>query len=358
MRSMSGVSPVTVSAALIVRDEERLLGGCLETVVGRVNEIVIADTGSTDRTRKIAEAFGARIIDRPWTGDFSVARNAALDAVSSNWVLYIDADERLRLPNGGRVSDYVEPTAVAGLVRFRPRTGFTRYLEWRLFRSDPRIRFKGKIHETMVDAIQAVSAAEVAPVIRTEIGIDHLGYDGDQTSKHARNLPLLREAVTADPSRIFLWFHLTETLAAIGELKAARRTAQEGLSRVDSRSSEKDRAAASMIYQFLARDGLARGLDVLDLIDQGLARFPDDLALTYLKGRALLTRQDANGAMQVAQMLLATNPDSLSDGILAYDRSIFDKRALEVAALASLQLGHSSQALAYFATAARLATAA
>jgi len=355
---MSSVLPVTVSAALIVRNEERLLGGCLETVVGRVNEIVIADTGSTDRTREIAEAFGARIIDRPWTGDFSVARNAALDAVSSNWVLYIDADERLRLPNGGRVSDYVEPTAVAGFVRFRPRTGFTRYREWRLFRSDPRIRFKGKIHETMVDAIQAVSAAEGAPVIRTEIGIDHLGYDGDQASKHARNLPLLREAVRAHPSRIFLWFHLTETLAAIGELKAARTTAQEGLSRVDNRSSEKDRAAASMIYQFLARDGLACSLDVLDLIDEGLARFPDDLALTYLRGRALLRRQDANGALQVAQVLLLTNSDLLSDGMLAYDRSIFGEKALELAALASLKLGHSSQAAAYFAKAARLAAAA
>jgi len=355
---MSDALPVTVSAALIVRDEERLLGGCLETLVGHVDEVVIVDTGSTDRSKEIAESFRARIIDRPWTGDFSAARNAALDAVSSDWVLYIDADERLSLPNGGRVSDHIEKAAVAGFVRFRPRTGFTRYREWRLFRSDPRIRFKGKIHETMVDAIRAVSAADGAPVIRTAVEIDHLGYDGEQAGKHARNLPLLREAVKADPGRIFLWFHLTETLAAIGEMEAARATAREGLSRVDNRSSEKDLAAASMIHQFLARDGLARGLDVLGLIDQGLARFPDDLALIYLRGRALLTRQDANGASQVAQMLVATNPDHLNESLLAYDRSIFGKKALELAALASLQLGHCSQAVAYFATAARLATAA
>ena len=259
---MSGALPVTVSAALIVRDEEGLLGGCLQTVADHVNEIMITDTGLTDRTREIAEAIGARIIDRPWTGDFSAARNAALDAVSSDWVLYIDADERVRLPDGGRASDYVEPTAVAGFVRFRPRTGFTRYREWRLFRSDRRIRFEEKIHETMVDAIQAVSVAEGAPAIRTEIGIDHLGYDGDQASKHARNLPLLREAVKAYLSRIFLWFHPTDTLAAIGEIESRQNNDTRRLSRVDNRSSEKDRAAAGMIYQFLARDGLARCLDV------------------------------------------------------------------------------------------------
>jgi glycosyltransferase involved in cell wall biosynthesis len=89
-----------------VRDEEKFLGGCLETLVGRVDEIVIADTGSADRSRSIARAFGARIVDYPWTGDFSAARNAALDAVSADWILYIDADERLSLPKGGRVSNY------------------------------------------------------------------------------------------------------------------------------------------------------------------------------------------------------------------------------------------------------------
>jgi hypothetical protein len=57
-------------------------------------------------------------------------------------------------------------------------------------------------------------------------------------------------------------------------------------------------------------------------------------------------------------MLLLTNSDLLSDGMLAYDRSIFSERALELAALASLKLGHGSQAVAYFATAARLAAAA
>jgi hypothetical protein len=349
---------LTVSAAMIVRDEEKFLGGCLETVAGRVDEIVIVDTGSSDRSRAIGEAFGARIIDAPWTGDFSAARNTALDAVSSDWVLYIDADERLGLPAGGRVRDYIDANAVAGFVRFRPKTGFTRYREWRLFRSDPRIRFRGRIHETMVDDILALSALEDAPVTHTAIEIDHLGYDGDQSHKHLRNLPLLREAVRVDPRRIFLWLHLTETLAALGETEAARLAAQKGLANAGQRPTGKDRAAASMIRQFLARDGLASGHDVLDLVNDGLAAFPDDLGLAYLKGRALLARADAAGALEIAQALLATDPEHLSNAMLAYDSTIFGESALELAALATLQLGRNSDSLVFFAAAAKVSAAA
>jgi len=338
---------------MIMLNEDRFLGDCLETIVDCVDEIVITDTGSVDQSLGIARSFGARVIERPWTGDFSAARNAALAETSSDWILYIDADERLSLPKGGRVADYIDPSAVAGLVRFRPQSRFTRYREWRLFRSDPRIRFQGKIHETMVDAIRTVSTTEGAHIGRTEIEIDHLGYDGDQTKKHARNLPMLREAVRAEPYRIFLWSHLVETLAAVGEIEAARMAARQGLAHINCHSSEKDHAAASMIRQFIARDGLNHSLEILDIIEKGLVCFPEDFALIYLKGRALLKKKDAQGALKIAQLLLQINPDELNESILAFDRLIFGAWAAELAALANLQLGRESQALAYFSMSAR-----
>ena len=98
-----------VTAALIVRDEERFLAGCLASLAGRVDEIVVADTGSVDRTREIALEHGARLIEHRWADDFAAARNVALDAASGDWILYVDADERLAAWRAGRIDSWMTP---------------------------------------------------------------------------------------------------------------------------------------------------------------------------------------------------------------------------------------------------------
>ena len=71
------------------------MSDCLASVEGLVDEIVLADTGSTDRTVEIARSFGAKVVDFPWIDDFSAARNAALEEVTGDWVLLMDCDERM-----------------------------------------------------------------------------------------------------------------------------------------------------------------------------------------------------------------------------------------------------------------------
>lgn len=347
---------VSVSVAMIVRDEQRFLPGCLASLLGCVDEIIVVDTGSSDATVDIAAATsGVRLLHHRWSDDFAAARNQALDAVRSDWVLYIDADERLRLPAGGSVRDYIDPRAIAGLVRFRPKTGYTRYHEWRLFRSDPRLRFAGRIHETMNPAIRAISASEGLPIVGTEVEIDHLGYDGNQTHKHGRNLALLQRAVRATPDRVYCWYHLAETLGALGRGEEARAAAMEGLAAAAHDASNEQRAAASLISQFLARREIERGGNPLALIDAALARMPDDHALHFLRGRALLNDGQPLDALAIAERLREVDPDSLTGGLLAFDRRIFGEKACELAALACLRLGRRLEAAAHFAMAARLA---
>src|SRR6201992_401844 len=86
---------LTLSLCMIVRDEEQMLPRCLEAVASAVDEIVIVDTGSTDATVEIAKSFGARVIEFPWTGSFSEARNVSFEAATGDWVMYLDADEVL-----------------------------------------------------------------------------------------------------------------------------------------------------------------------------------------------------------------------------------------------------------------------
>ena len=79
----------------IARDEEGFLPGCLASVRGLVDRVVVVDTGSADRTVALAEAAGAKVVRHAWDDDFAAARNAALEHVRDGYVLVLDADERL-----------------------------------------------------------------------------------------------------------------------------------------------------------------------------------------------------------------------------------------------------------------------
>lgn len=346
---------LSVAAALIVKNEERFLPGCLESIRGRVDDVVIVDTGSEDATVEIATTAGARLLHHRWEQDFAAARNAGLDAITCDWCLYIDADERLHLPDGGLLGDYLDSSAIAAYVRFRPKTGYTRYREPRLFRRDPRLRFAGRIHETITPILREISARDGLPIVQSRVEIDHLGYDDDQAHKHPRNLPLLESCVRAHPERVYYWYHLAETYAALGRTREAMDAATEGLASAERDPSDKQYADASMVFQTLARLRLERSEDPLPLIDRGLARVPEDYGLRFLRGRALLDAGRPAEALGVAEELRRIDPDELNTGLLAFDRGIFREKACELGALACLRLGRRRDAGGWFAEAARLA---
>jgi glycosyltransferase involved in cell wall biosynthesis len=349
--SSSGARP-TISAALIVRNEERYLEGCLASLAGQVNEIVIVDTGSTDGTTKIAECGGAKLLHRPWSGDFSAARNSALDAASSEWILYIDADERLRLPAGVQLSSYLEgKPAAAAFVQFMPRSGFTRYRDPRLFLNRPDIRFRGKIHETVMPDVNRLCGALGLAVIPTDATIDHLGYDGNQDHKHPRNLPLLREELRQGHDRVYYYYHLAETYAALGDIAAAQQSAREGLDVARRNNTDKNHADASLIYQMLARI-LPPAQFTLDIIEEGLARLPSDHALRFQLALQLVKLGRHADALSHLQMLREIDPDTLNDGLLAFDRRIFGTFACQLAATCLMATGNKVEAMQAFRAAA------
>jgi glycosyltransferase involved in cell wall biosynthesis len=93
----------TVSLTMIVKDEQKNLPNCLRSVDGLFDEIVIVDTGSKDRTRKIAQEFAARVFDFVWVGDFAAARNAAPARATRDYAFWLDADDVLDPPHHERL---------------------------------------------------------------------------------------------------------------------------------------------------------------------------------------------------------------------------------------------------------------
>ena len=83
----------SISLCMIVKNEEDVLARCLESVRGFVDEIVIVDTGSQDRTRQVAEKYTDKIYDFPWDDDFSAARNYGLEKATKEYCMWLDADD-------------------------------------------------------------------------------------------------------------------------------------------------------------------------------------------------------------------------------------------------------------------------
>ncbi|THD50176.1 MAG: glycosyltransferase [Bradyrhizobium sp.] len=345
-----------VSAILIVRDEEWFLPDCLASLTGVVDEIVVVDTGSRDATKAIAVAAGAKTLDFPWIDDFAAARNAAIDAASGDWLLYIDADERLSGPQGLSLGETLaDATAFAATVRFRPRLRATPYREHRLFRKDPRIRFVGAIHETIMPALHALVEEGAGRIVESRFAIQHLGYEGELSHKHRRNLPMLQTMVKRWPERLYYWCDLAQALKGTGRNDEAIAACRDGLEAARVLRLTRPDPVAALIAQTLAEFTRERGEDPLPLVAEGLAYYPEHWGLRFLEARALVDASRFDDALAILDLLLAVDVASYCDPHVSYDERLFGVDALELKAVALLRAGRRLEAGRAFAQASALA---
>lgn len=342
-----------LSACLIVRNEEKFLDRCLGSLGGLVDEMVVVDTGSSDRTREIAAAHGARLDDFPWRDDFAAARNHALDLARGEWVLYIDADEHVRPASADRLRTQLsDPSYVAYHVLLHPRPGFTPYWEMRLFRNDPLIRFRGIIHENIWPGIEAYRAARGGRIGRSGLILDHEGYERDQDVKHRRNLPLLRESLRKDPSKVFSWCHLATIYTSLGKARLAERAWKAGLA--VARKRPRSRIAEDTLpYIGLIQSRLASGRSAERLLAEALERFPQNHQMHWLRGVAHMKAGRPEEAIPCFERLVAAGQSGEIDGAMAYSIRLFDVIAYDALAACHFKLGHYTESRRYFELAAK-----
>ncbi|MEP2943052.1 MAG: glycosyltransferase [Hyphomicrobiales bacterium] len=342
----------TVSACLIVKNEQGNLPDCLAFLDSKVDEIVIVDTGSTDSTIDIAERAGAKVIHDPWDQDFSTPRNIGLDNATSDWILYIDADERLVLPSTGRLGSLLPGRdASAARILLQPSINSTVYTELRLFRNDPRIRFQGIMHERVKESLREVCRVDGTRVANVHgAKLDHVGYEGDQSHKHARNEPILRKALKQDPTRVYCWFHLGVTLRAIGKDNEADECLKEAYDRAVNSKDIEELSVASSCCQIRSAMFLERGdaEKALQFAEQGLILNPENYSLIWSKGRAHLALGQAKETIDTVSSLTQIDSDTLIHETLAFDRTLFGRDTYGLLGSANFELGHYSDAAAFF----------
>jgi 2-polyprenyl-3-methyl-5-hydroxy-6-metoxy-1,4-benzoquinol methylase/tetratricopeptide (TPR) repeat protein len=287
-RRLSFAQP-RISLCMIVRDEARNLPGCLESVRGCVDEMIVVDTGSRDETRRLAREAGAVVLERAWDDDFAAPRNAALKAATGDWVLVLDADERLapgaapalrRAARRGDLDAFLLPLHQASDEQATledVRAGSARLREPvllpRLLRKTPELRWQGVIHEN-VDRWLATRQGRVAilpvdlvhygaaPAVRARLGKDE------------RNVRLLRRRCEDAPEDMTARCYLTEHLRAAGARQEAREVAQEAWSLLVQRMASPTPARsiarlASLRLSLLLEGGALReALETGELLDR------------------------------------------------------------------------------------------
>ncbi|MFH1026281.1 MAG: glycosyltransferase, partial [Nitrospirota bacterium] len=197
----------TLSVCMIAKNEEKYIARCLASLTPVADEIIIVDTGSTDRTKDIARAFGAQVYDLPWTDDFSTPRNHSLSFAKGQWVLVHDADEVISSRDYDKLKDIIgqkTPQLLAYTLTTRTYTNNPSAVGWnlnsgeypdeeesagwlsstktRLFRNDRRIRFENQVHEFVEPSL----ASAGVKIKHCTIPIHHYGkLDQERSSSRA-----------------------------------------------------------------------------------------------------------------------------------------------------------------------------
>lgn len=195
-------APPSLTLCMIVRDEAARLPACLHSVRGLADEIVIVDTGSVDTTRDVALAAGAILVERPWDGDFSAARNAGLAVATGRWILVLDADETLPRESHGAIATIVVGKAdhACQLVQRNLLPGGVGHVAVqtvRLFPRHARVRFERPIHEQVNTSLEREGIA----IHETAIAFSHTGYmdAAVMPAKTQRNRAIIETALAREP---------------------------------------------------------------------------------------------------------------------------------------------------------------
>jgi glycosyltransferase involved in cell wall biosynthesis/tetratricopeptide (TPR) repeat protein len=314
-----------LSVCIIAKDEEHNLPACLDCLAGLDAEIVVCDTGSTDRTREIAREKGAKVVEFPWIDHFAAARNACLEHASGEWIFWLDADDRLDVENREKLRLLLAnlPNENVGYsMKCRcladPAHGTETTVDHiRLFRNDPRIRWRYRVHEQILPAIR-----EAGGEVRwADVEIQHTGYTDPalRQRKLQRDMRLLRMEYEEQPHDPFTLFNLGQSLQEMGQPAEALPFLAESL----ERSHPKD-SIVRKLYSLMANCHLKleQPREALALCVRGEAVCPDDAELLLLEGIIRTVQQDYHGAKAALVRLLGTESGqhfaSVSEGLRGY----------------------------------------
>ncbi|OCQ96795.1 glycosyltransferase [Nostoc sp. MBR 210] len=231
---------------MIVKNEETTLPKCLNSVKDFVDEMVVLDTGSSDRTPEIAQQFGAKVHHFQWTNNFSTARNAALKYVTGDWVLVLDADEILNPSIVPQIQDAIQSDEYILINLIRQEIGAVQSpysLVSRLFRNHPEIRFERPYHALVDDSVATIIQKEPHWQVGylQGVAILHTGYQKRaiaQNNKYIKAQAAMLEFLATHPNDPYVCSKLGALYVETGKISQGVELLLRGLKQASGKSSQ------------------------------------------------------------------------------------------------------------------------
>ncbi|WP_217596235.1 glycosyltransferase [Cohnella sp. GbtcB17] len=315
-----------ISVCLIVRNEEENLARALNSVPASY-EIIVADTGSTDRTMEIARTLGAKVVSIPWSDDFASARNASAAAATGDYILALDADEQLPADTEEQIRIFVAAyPKSAGCVQIINVMGeeVSKHRMVRFYPNDGSFAFQGFVHEH-VYYDGAPASFEDLPLI-----IAHYGYEAgeyEKKDKASRYIPLYEKHLAAHPDDGYMLYQTGKLYYGIKDWGKA-----EHYLRASVQCGQVDRLYYPVMLVMLGyllkeqgRSGEAAAL--LKPVQQSYPSFPD---LFFLLGLLAMDTGDFQGipayfskALEIGETVQYTSVDGVGSYKAAYNLGVF-----------------------------------
>ena len=348
-----------LSVCIIARNEEKSLPRALASVRGIADEMVVVDTGSTDRTVEIAKEMGAVVDHFPWCDDFSAARNFALDRARGDWIFWLDADEELLAESFDELrSSVARPDALGFFIRRQDLKHadrldfFTMMWQLRLFRRRDDLRFLGRCHPDFRN-LAAVEAKTGQLVRHSTITIRHYGYIGEQVPAKLRRGARLMELELKDrPGQLYYLIEYGRTLLMLEDSRGEE-ILREAAAKLLSHAQDPD--APMPIVSLLMEQLLQMPPEQLppgfrpELVESLVWRwFPTNAPLLWLLARQRAMAGKFDAAEQLLRRLVELGRDHSYDQWTSFDPLLIGDGAKSNLGACLLRQGKLEDALAVF----------
>lgn len=302
---------VCLSVCMIVKNEEEQLERCLDSVRRVADEMVIVDTGSTDRTKEICLGYQARVYDFTWTESFAEARNFGIERAAGEWILWLDADEEIVFENiaafraalNSKEKDLFLLPHINYYGSFPPDPNRAYlYASHRLFRNNRGFTFIGNIHENLnVWEIQGADLAEILPWVK----IHHYGYLDAVTAgkkKYERNLRMLEKEKAYPQYSPWIDYHIASEHYRARQYEKAFKQVNLSISRFLQRKQLPPSLLYKLKYDILITLGSFEG--AWPGIEKAIALYPAYVDLHFYKGLILYAQERFEEALLAFQHCL------------------------------------------------------
>jgi glycosyltransferase involved in cell wall biosynthesis len=300
-----------ISLCMIVKNEEKVIGRCLSSVAHLVDEVIIVDTGSIDKTKQVVSNFTSKVYDFTWVNDFSAARNFAASKASGEWILVLDADEyideenfedfkaELKRDNG------IYDAYTAKILNFTGNFGenLLQNHHDRVYKNNAGIIYYRKIHEQFKNINNEELHMKNSPLLIFHSG--YLNYTVGEKKKSERNKELLDKEISSGANKAFDYFNYGNEYYSMGDFEKALDTYLKAYRlKNDFRLSW---VSTTLIQIIICLINLKKYNNALDVIGDAEKIYTNSPEFPYLKGEIFLLRGQVEDAKNIFQHILENN---------------------------------------------------